>query len=91
MEWSLNAPGLCPWERGRKLVSIRLFISRSEFTSNAVDEFLSKLNNFNGLRSYCEKWCLTIDSSGGRVDVGHFDSIVEFHPSNHLGQIMESS
>ena len=49
MEWSLNAPGLCPWERGRKLVSIRLFISRSEFTSNAVDEFLSKLNNFNGL------------------------------------------
>ena len=42
-------PVSAPWDRGRKLVSIRLFISRSEFTSNAVDEFLSKLNNFNGL------------------------------------------
>ena len=43
------------------------------------------------LGSYCQKWCLTIDSSGGLVNVGHFDSIVEFHPSNDLGQIMESS
>ena len=43
------------------------------------------------LESYCQKWCLTIDSSGGLVDVGHFDSIVEFHPSNHLDQIIESS
>ena len=34
---------------------------------------------------------LPIDSSGGLIDVGHFDSIVEFHSSNHLGQIIESS
>ena len=34
---------------------------------------------------------LAIDSSGGLIDVCHFDSIVEFHSSNHLGQIIESS
>ena len=39
------------------------------------------------MASYCQKWCLTIDLSGGRVDVGHLDSIVGFHPSNHLGQM----
>ena len=32
-----------------------------------------------------------IDSSGGLIDVCHFDSIVEFHSSNHLGQIIEPS
>ena len=41
--------------------------------------------------SYCQKWCLTIDSSGGLIDVGHFDSIVEFHSNDHLGQITEST
>ena len=34
---------------------------------------------------------LAIDSSGGLIEVCHFDSIVEFHSSNHLGQIIESS
>ena len=34
---------------------------------------------------------LAIDSSGGLIDVCHFDSIVECHSSNHLGQIIESS
>ena len=32
-----------------------------------------------------------MDSSGGLIDVCDFDSIVEFHSSNHLGQIIESS
>ena len=41
--------------------------------------------------SYCHKWYLTIYSSGGLIGVCHFDSIVEFHRSNHLGQIMEST
>ena len=34
---------------------------------------------------------LPIDSSGGLIDVAHFDSIVEFHSINHLGQIIESA
>ena len=40
--------------------------------------------------SYCQEWCLAIDSSGGLIDVCHFDSIVEFHSSNDLDQIIES-
>ena len=34
---------------------------------------------------------LPIDSSGDLIDVGHFDSIVEFHSINHLSQIIESA
>ena len=41
--------------------------------------------------SYCQKWCLTKGSSGGLIDLCRFDTIVEFHSDDHLGQIMESS
>ena len=43
------------------------------------------------LESYCQKWCLTKGSSGGLIDLCRFDTIVEFHSDDHLGQIMESS
>ena len=59
--------------------------------SRAVASSSTFFRKYASRMSYCQKWCLTIDSSGGLVDVGHFDSIVEFHPRNHLGPIMESS
>ena len=46
---------------------------------------------FGNLRVIVKSGVWKIDSSGGLIDVCHFDSIVEFHSSNHLGQIIEPS
>ena len=59
----------------------------TSFSRRCTDPYAKTVSR----RSYCQKWCLTIDSSGGLVGVGHFDSIVKFHSSNHLEQIIESS
>ena len=57
-------------------------------TWGSVRDSRSGLNAI--FESYCQEWCLAIDSSGGLIDVCHFDSIVEFHSSNDLDQIIES-
>ncbi len=62
--------------------------SREELLTR-FDEDIEKLKADFGV--IVKSGVLPIDSSGGLIDVGHFDSIVEFHSSNHLGQIIESS
>ena len=64
-----------------KLFTIALFLCLGVFTKH----------NLVALRVIVKSGVLAIDSSGGLIDVCHFDSIVEFHSSNHLGQIIESS
>jgi hypothetical protein len=64
---------------------------------NAYDEGID--NNFwepvkaywKARKSYCKKWCSGFESSGGLVDVCYLDSVFEFHPSDHLGQVIEAT
>jgi pimeloyl-ACP methyl ester carboxylesterase len=64
---------------------------------NAYDEGID--NNFwepvkaywKARKSYCKKWCSGFESSSGLVDVCYLDSVFEFHPSDHLGQVIEAT
>ena len=48
MEWSLNAPGLCPLGAREKSGFNPTVHRRSESLLNAVEEFPPRRNNFNG-------------------------------------------
>ena len=85
------APARECWYRRSASMTMNVPMGRSTRVIGGRVRGVGYSRSIDSLRSYCQKWCLTIDSSGGLVDVGHFDSIVEFHPSNHLGQIIESS
>ena len=36
-------------------------------------------------------WCSETESSGGLIDICYLNSVFEFHPSDHLGQVRGSA